>query len=176
MFIRVFHSTALEPSVRAACGPPLGILLSRGKGVRPAETFLGLPAYLQWNCVTSTDPNLFQSPFRAGIQIDAYQLEPLQKALRLPRVNLFIADDVGLGETIEAGLIARELPLRKKARTSWCPVRPRCCCNGMKSSRTGSAWSSRSSTRSTSPGSGRREAKGSTRGPHTPGSWSLTDC
>jgi superfamily II DNA or RNA helicase len=64
--------------------------------------------------VTSTDPNLFQSPFRAGIRIDAYQLEPLQKALRLPRVNLFIADDVGLGKTIEAGLIARELLLRKK--------------------------------------------------------------
>ena len=71
---------------------------------------------LRWNCVTSTDPRLFQSPFRAGIRLDAYQLEPLRKALRLPRVNLFIADDVGLGKTIEAGLIARELLLRKKAR------------------------------------------------------------
>jgi SNF2 family DNA or RNA helicase len=66
--------------------------------------------------VTSTDPNLFQSPFRAGIRIDDYQLAPLQKARRLPRVNLFIADDVGLGKTIEAGLIARELPLRKKVQ------------------------------------------------------------
>ena len=72
---------------------------------------------LRWNCVTATDPNLFQSPFRAGIRIDAYQMEPLRKALRLPRVNLFIADDTGLGKTIEAGLIARELLLRKKART-----------------------------------------------------------
>ena len=36
-------------------------------------------------------PNLFQAPFRAGIRIDAYQMEPLRKALRLPRVNLFIA-------------------------------------------------------------------------------------
>jgi SNF2 family DNA or RNA helicase len=43
-------------------------------------------------------------------------LEPLRKALRLPRVNLFIADDVGLGKTIEAGLIARELLMRKKVR------------------------------------------------------------
>lgn len=71
---------------------------------------------LKWNCVTATDPKLFQSPFRAGIRLDAYQLEPLRKALLLPRVNLFIADDVGLGKTIEAGLIARELLLRKKAR------------------------------------------------------------
>ncbi len=72
---------------------------------------------LQWNCVTATDPNIFQAPFRAGIKIDAYQMEPLRKALRLPRVNLFIADDTGLGKTIEAGLIARELLLRKKVKT-----------------------------------------------------------
>ena len=68
-----------------------------------------------WNR-TATDPRLFQAPYRAGIHIDAYQLEPLRKALLLPRVNLFIADDVGLGKTIEAGLIARELLLRKKVR------------------------------------------------------------
>ena len=87
------------------------------RGFDPPRYFSAFLHTLRWNCVTATDPNLFQSPFRAGIKIDAYQMEPLRKALRMPRVNLFIADDTGLGKTIEAGLIARELLLRKKART-----------------------------------------------------------
>ena len=82
----------------------------------PPDQFGAYLNTLRWNCVTATDPSLLQSPFRAGIRLDPYQLEPLRKALRLPRVNLFIADDVGLGKTIEAGLIARDLLLRKKAR------------------------------------------------------------
>ncbi|MEH2408063.1 SNF2-related protein [Nostoc sp.] len=71
---------------------------------------------LRWNCVTSTDAKLFQVPYRAGIEVKAYQLEPLLKALLMPRVGLFIADDVGLGKTIEAGLILREMLMRQKVR------------------------------------------------------------
>lgn len=71
---------------------------------------------LRWNCVTATTPRLFQAPWRAGIEVMAYQLEPLRKALRLPRVNLFIADDVGLGKTIEAGLVVREMLMRQRVR------------------------------------------------------------
>ena len=84
------------------------------KGFDDPALFAAYLRTLSWNCVTATDPNLFQAPFRAGIRIDAYQLDPLRKALRLPRVNLFIADDVGLGKTIEAGLIAREMLLRRR--------------------------------------------------------------
>ena len=71
---------------------------------------------LRWNCVTATEPKLFQAPYRAGIEVKAFQLEPLRKALLMPRVNLFIADDVGLGKTIEAGLILREMLMRQKIR------------------------------------------------------------
>ncbi len=69
---------------------------------------------LKWNSVTATDAKLFQSPFRAGIKLMNHQLTPLKKALELPRANLFIADDVGLGKTIEAGLILQELLLRQR--------------------------------------------------------------
>ncbi|HZH77188.1 MAG TPA: SNF2-related protein, partial [Archangium sp.] len=86
------------------------------RGFDPARRFWGYLNTLRWNCVTSTDPRLFQAPYRAGIEVQAFQLEPLRKALLLPRVNLFIADDVGLGKTIEAGLILRELIQRQKVR------------------------------------------------------------
>jgi hypothetical protein len=69
---------------------------------------------IRWRSATAADRDLLQAPFRAGIRLDAYQLLPLRKALRIPRVNLLIADDVGLGKTVEAGLVARELLLRRR--------------------------------------------------------------
>lgn len=77
----------------------------------------GFSAYLnalRWNAVTATDARLFQAPFRAGIKLIDHQLTPLKKALELPRANLFIADDVGLGKTVEAGLVLQELALRQR--------------------------------------------------------------
>lgn len=57
----------------------------------------------------------FRSAARLGFEPRAYQLVPLLMALRLPVVRLLIADDVGIGKTIEAGLILRELIDRGEA-------------------------------------------------------------
>jgi len=56
------------------------------------------------------------SPFHGAVQVDDFQLVPLLKALRMPRVSLLLADDVGLGKTIEAGLILTELLLRRRVQ------------------------------------------------------------
>jgi hypothetical protein len=86
------------------------------RGFDPADRFAAYVHALRWNAVSAGDSEIIQSPWRAGIEVLTYQLEPLQRALELPRVNLFIADDVGLGKTIEAGLVLRELIMRQRVR------------------------------------------------------------
>jgi hypothetical protein len=91
----------------------------------PPRDFDALVRATRWTALTPyTDPDgsgplnklPLVSPFRGAIQIEDFQLVPLLKALTMPRVSLMLADDVGLGKTIEAGLILSELILRRRVR------------------------------------------------------------
>lgn len=71
---------------------------------------------VRWGAASTADVKTIQSPFRSGIDIEDYQLDPMVRAIQMPRVNLLIADDVGLGKTIEAGMTVLELIIRHRAR------------------------------------------------------------
>lgn len=91
--------------------------LPRPDGFDDPESFSAFLDAVRWGTVSSADDSSLQSPFRSGVTIENYQLEPVVRAIRMPRVNLLIADDVGLGKTIEAGLVLQELLLRQTLST-----------------------------------------------------------
>ena len=85
-------------------------------GFDPPERLAAFLDAVRWSAVTSADVKTLQAPFRSGVAIEDYQLEPVARAVDAPRVNLLLADDVGLGKTIEAGLVTQELLLRHRGR------------------------------------------------------------
>jgi len=85
-------------------------------GFDPPERLAAFLDSVRWSAVTSAEVNTLQAPLRSGVVIEPYQLEPVARAIEAPRVNLLLADDVGLGKTIEAGLVALELLLRHRAK------------------------------------------------------------
>lgn len=56
------------------------------------------------------------APLFGAIHPEAYQLVPVLRALEMPRVALMLADAVGLGKTVQAGMVLRELMLRRRIR------------------------------------------------------------
>jgi superfamily II DNA or RNA helicase len=78
----------------------------------PAAQDLLLRAY-RLSLLHGTAPLL--SLQRSRVIPKDYQLVPVVMALEMPRVRMLLADDVGLGKTIEAGLIITELLARQMA-------------------------------------------------------------
>jgi superfamily II DNA or RNA helicase len=112
-------SVIWELEVGHTVTPPQGLPeLINPEGFDDPVTLAGFVDAMRWGAVTSADPNRYQAPFWSGVAVKDYQLEPLRRALGSPRTNLLLADDVGLGKTIEAGLVLQELLLRHRARTA----------------------------------------------------------
>jgi len=69
----------------------------------------------QWRQRIPTDTDLHVG-YKAAMDLMPYQLEPAQISLRRPRQRILIADTVGLGKTLEAGILMSELIIRGKGR------------------------------------------------------------
>jgi len=79
---------------------------SRWSALTPSLPFSGLDG----------DRPPLAAPLYGAIHPEAYQLVPVLRALEMPRVALMLADAVGLGKTIQAGMVLRELMLRRRIR------------------------------------------------------------
>jgi len=102
----------LEPGARVV----EKVALPDPTGFDPPERLDAFLDAVRWGASSSADVRTIQSPFRSGIDIEDYQLDPVVRAIQMPRVNLLVADDVGLGKTIEAGMVALELIIRHRTR------------------------------------------------------------
>ena len=94
--------TRLEPNVAPAVFPPPSPAPQAGQ-----DAALLLRDALLMSLRRGAGP--FRSFGNLALEPRAYQLVPLLMALRQETVRLLVADDVGIGKTIEAALIAREL-------------------------------------------------------------------
>ena len=110
----------LEPHGRLL---ELNVLPNASGDPMPPDDFDALVRAARWTSASPfTDPDgsgqferlPISSPFHGAVQVEDLQLVPLLKALAMLHVNLLIADVVGLGKTIEAGLIFSELFLRRR--------------------------------------------------------------
>lgn len=89
------------------------------------DEFLALQRATRWGAITPflsahspeerSEP-VPTAPVYGAVSVDDFQLVPLARAMRMPRVSLLLADDVGLGKTIEAGLILAELIRTRRIR------------------------------------------------------------
>jgi superfamily II DNA or RNA helicase len=125
------HMVSLAALDEDSLGESISVVWELEPGARTLDT-AGLPSIdgwdscerieaflnaVRWGAATDADRSFLQAPFRSGIELQDFQLDPLVRAIDMARVNLLIADDVGLGKTIEAGLVIQELLVRHRARS-----------------------------------------------------------
>jgi len=106
--VRVLRS-ALQP---LSANPPLNIEASRIAYVAAAAKV----AEVLEGSTSATDSNILLAPMESNVIPLPHQIQALSRAISGTRVRYLLADEVGLGKTIEAGLIIRELKLRGLVR------------------------------------------------------------
>src|SRR5262245_18786529 len=79
------------------------VALPEPTGFDPPDRLDAFLDAVRWGAASTADVKNIQAPFRSGIDIEDYQLDPVVRAILMPRVNLLIADDVGLGKPGDGG-------------------------------------------------------------------------
>jgi hypothetical protein len=82
---------------------------------RPTYLANGLVFHQAFLLEQALGPNALLAVTPGRLRIEPYQLVPVSRCLRMPRPRLLLADDVGLGKTVEAGLVITELIARRRA-------------------------------------------------------------
>ncbi len=82
----------------------------------PLDRFEAFLLATRWSRASALEALPLQAPFRGAIRPEDFQLEAVVRAIGMPRVNLLIADFVGAGKTIEAGMVVQEMLARQRAR------------------------------------------------------------
>lgn len=101
----------LEADLRVLKPEETGLVQDDSPGYR--KSLLFVEGHLRQTA--PTDGSLYVG-HQAAMDVLPFQLDPTLKALKMPRQRLLIADAVGLGKTLEAGILTAELMRRGRAR------------------------------------------------------------
>jgi len=108
---QVFHDGAVTTYYASQIEP------AAVPAARPSVTPAALHAALTAAQLRRPSIGNLYSLFASRIQFVPYQFRPVIKLIQADRPRLLIADEVGVGKTIEAGLILKELQARRELRT-----------------------------------------------------------
>jgi hypothetical protein len=100
----------IEPSLKVVSPTDTELVADVSPGFEDTKLFL--ESAFRTSAPTGPEPLVLGN---AAIDDLLFQHVPVRRALTQPRVRLLLADDVGLGKTLEAGLVTAELILRKRA-------------------------------------------------------------
>ena len=103
--------TAIEPQIEVL--DPARTVLVPDRSPRFADSLLFMESQLRQ--AVPSDERIHVG-HTAAMDLVPYQLEPARQALRQPRQRILIADAVGLGKTLEAGILVSELIARGRGR------------------------------------------------------------
>lgn len=106
----------LEPNALPRVGIDAGMRMREFLALQRATRWTAITPFLSADSAARRGDAVPTAPVYGAVSADDFQLVPLARAMRMPRVSLLLADDVGLGKTVEAGLILAELVRKRRIR------------------------------------------------------------